>query len=122
MAGRSPERAISDYAMIGGGDCAALVDRCGTLAWLCWPRFDSQAIFASLLGDANEGTKSFEHDARRMIADMVKKGLPRPELTLTGNDLAEKRRRNHVATRSRRARLSPERRSLSHGGHGAGSD
>ena len=41
-----------------------------------------------------------------MIADMVKKGLARPELTLTGNDLAEKRRRNHVAARPARCRMA----------------
>jgi GH15 family glucan-1,4-alpha-glucosidase len=48
-------RAIADYGLIGGGDSAALVDRSGSLAWLCWPRFDSQAIFASLVGDDDNG-------------------------------------------------------------------
>ena len=51
----SPRRAISDFALIGDGNCAGLVDRDGTLAWLCWPRFDSEAPFASLLGGDDNG-------------------------------------------------------------------
>ena len=48
-------RAISDYAVIGDGNTAALVDRSGALEWLCWPRFDSQAIFAALIGHDGNG-------------------------------------------------------------------
>jgi GH15 family glucan-1,4-alpha-glucosidase len=47
-------RRIDDYALIGDCESAALVDRGGTIEWLCWPRFDSEACFAALLGnDAN---------------------------------------------------------------------
>ncbi len=46
---------IEDYALIGDCGTAALVGKNGSIDWLCWPRFDSDACFAALLGDEKHG-------------------------------------------------------------------
>jgi GH15 family glucan-1,4-alpha-glucosidase len=46
---------IEDYAFLSDTQTGALVSRDGCVDWLCFPRFDSGACFAALLGDAENG-------------------------------------------------------------------
>jgi GH15 family glucan-1,4-alpha-glucosidase len=46
---------LEDYAIVGDTQTAALIGRDGSVDWLCFPRFDSGAIFAALLGTEEHG-------------------------------------------------------------------
>ncbi len=55
---------IEDYGLIGDGQTIALVNRDGSVDWLCWPRFDSDACLAALLGNEEHGCWSFSTKAK----------------------------------------------------------
>src|SRR3954449_869140 len=46
---------IEDYGFLSDTQSGALVSREGSIDWLCLPRFDSGACFASLLGESRNG-------------------------------------------------------------------
>ena len=50
---------IEDYAFLSDTQTGALVSRYGCVDWLCFPRFDSGACFAALLGDEKNGSWRF---------------------------------------------------------------
>jgi GH15 family glucan-1,4-alpha-glucosidase len=56
-------RRIDDYAILADGETGALVSRDANIEWLCFPRFDSEACFASLLGTEENGCWKLAPDA-----------------------------------------------------------
>jgi GH15 family glucan-1,4-alpha-glucosidase len=46
---------LEDYALLSDQHTAALVSREGSVDWLCFPRFDSRACLAAILGTPDDG-------------------------------------------------------------------
>ncbi|MDO4917938.1 glycoside hydrolase family 15 protein [Kocuria sp.] len=46
---------LEDYALLADLHTGPLVSREGSIDWLCFPRFDSPAVFCALLGDEENG-------------------------------------------------------------------
>ena len=49
-AGSSAPHVLRDYALLADGERGVLVGPRGDLAWMCFPRWDGDALFASLIG------------------------------------------------------------------------
>ena len=52
---RETRPSIGDYGLIADGRSCALVSLAGSIDWLCWPRLDSPACFAAMLGTRENG-------------------------------------------------------------------
>ena len=59
---RARPHVLREYALIADGERGALIGPRGDLAWMCAPRWDSDAVFSSLLGGAG---KLLGHPGRR---------------------------------------------------------
>ena len=84
---------IEDYALIGDCESAALVSRDGSIDWLCWPRFDSDACFAALLGTPEHGR--FQHRAAATTSTRITRRY-RPDTLILETTLRDRRRRRHA--------------------------
>lgn len=45
-----PPQVLREYALLADGERGALIGPCGDVAWMCAPRWDSDAVFAALIG------------------------------------------------------------------------
>lgn len=72
-----PGAKIEDYGFLSDTQTGALVSRDGCIDWLCFPRFDSPACFASLLGEKKNGrwlfapTDKIDKSSRRYRGDTL---------------------------------------------------
>lgn len=78
---------IEDYALVGDGHTAALISRDGSVDWLCWPRFDSGACFAALLGTEKHGRWLIAPDLKESDKPPVFKRRYRGETLILETDI-----------------------------------
>src|SRR3954449_1106300 len=67
---------IADHAFLSDRHSCALVDRAGSVEWLCFPRFDGPSVFARLLDDDAghwelRPAGPFEHERRYLERSLV---------------------------------------------------
>ena len=62
---------IEGYALLGDCRSAALVGCDGSIDWLCLPRFDSDACFASLVGVRDNGFWQIAPEAKVSVLESI---------------------------------------------------
>jgi GH15 family glucan-1,4-alpha-glucosidase len=71
VGGHLPAESIENHGVVGDLNTVALVDMNGTIDFMCWPRFASPSVFASLLdadrGGAFELAPELEDSRRRQM-------------------------------------------------------
>jgi GH15 family glucan-1,4-alpha-glucosidase len=77
---------IEGCALIGDMHSCALVARNGSIDWLCWPRFDSDACFAALLGDDRHGRWSLAPTQNSRVVRRYRDGSLGLETDFTSSD------------------------------------
>jgi GH15 family glucan-1,4-alpha-glucosidase len=87
VTGESAQQSIENYGLLSDCRSAALVGRDGSVDWLCWPRFDSAACFARLLGEERHGYFSIAPLAREVR--VVRRYVPDTLVLETEFDTAE---------------------------------
>ncbi len=60
-----PPQVLREYALLADGERGALVGPRGDIAWLCSPRWDSEAVFSELIGGA--GVYAVSPDVDRFV-------------------------------------------------------
>lgn len=51
-----PPQVLRQYALLADGERGAVIGPCGDIVWMCVPRWDSDAVFTSLIGGAGQYT------------------------------------------------------------------
>ena len=74
---RDASQPIANYALLADCNSAALVDRSGSIDWLCLPRYDSSAIFSRLL-DPDAGHWSIRPSGSYSSEEALPAGNARP--------------------------------------------
>ena len=77
---------IENYALIGDCLAAALVSRNGSIDWLCWPSFDSEACFAAPLGNERHGRWKISPAGSLRVSRRYRPGTLILETTFTSDD------------------------------------
>ena len=77
------KKTLQHFAMIGDTRTAGLIGEQGSLEWLCWPDFDSEACFASLIGSDDNGCWTLAPAAHKSVSRRYLPGTLVLETTYT---------------------------------------